>query len=190
MTPALDERQLSAVLDRLDTTGCVLTSAHAGQVDGCFVSFIGPCSIHPKRLLVLTSHENLTHELVEHSGVLAVHPIARGQEDWVEYFGRQTGRDVDKFAAIGWERGVTGAPLLLGALGYVEGRVLNSMDCGDHTARLVAPVAAALRDADAVPLTIFELFARGLVQPSRRIGNPWPAFAPRDLTPGPFPRSS
>ena len=78
MNANLDARQLSALLDRLDTTGCIVTSAHAGQVDGCFVSFVGPCSIHPKRLLVLTSHENLTHELVEHSGVLAVHPGAAG----------------------------------------------------------------------------------------------------------------
>jgi flavin reductase (DIM6/NTAB) family NADH-FMN oxidoreductase RutF len=169
----LDLRQLHGVLDRLNTTGCVITTAFEGRRDGCFVSFVTQCSMHPPRLLALTSHENLTHELIERSGILALHPVGRGQEDWMELFGEQSGREVDKLAQVAWTPGVTGAPLLDGALGYVEGRVLGSMDCGDHTARLVEPVAAALRDPNAVPLTVFELFARGLLHPSARLGNPW-----------------
>lgn len=175
----LDHRQLHGVLDRLNTTGCIVTSEFRGRRDGCYVSFITPCSIHPPRVLVLTSHENLTHELVEQSGVLALHPVARGQEQWVELFGKTTGREVDKFASLIWKPGQTGVPILGAALGYIEGHVLDSMLCGDHTAHLVEPVAAALRDLDAVPLTIFELFARGLVTPSARLGNPWNEAAGR-----------
>jgi flavin reductase (DIM6/NTAB) family NADH-FMN oxidoreductase RutF len=169
----LDKKQLHGVLDRLNTTGCVVTSAFEGQRDGCYVSFIAPCSMDPARVLVLTSHENLTHELVEVSHVLAIHPVARGQEGWMELFGQTTGREVDKLAQVRWTPGVTGAPILNDALGYVEGHVLDSMVCGDHTARLVEPVAALLRDPEAVPLTIFELFAHGLIEPSARLGNPW-----------------
>ena len=180
MTAPLDERQLNAVLDRLNTTGCIVTTAFEGRHDGCYVSFIAPCSMEPPRLLVLTSHENLTHELIDRSTVLAVHPVARGQEQWLEHFGYLTGREVDKLASIPWHAGVTGSPILDDALGYVEGRVIDSMVCGDHTARLVEPLAASLHDPAAVPLTIFELFARGLVTPSAQLGNPWPAFAPRE----------
>ena len=169
----LDTRQLHGVLDRLNTTGCIVTTAFGGRCDGCFISFVTQCSIDPPRLLALTSHENLTHELIEQSHVLALHPVGRGQEDWMELFGERSGRDVDKFARVAWTPGVTGAPLLSDALGYVEGRVLRSMDCGDHTARLVEPLAAALRDPDAVPLTVFDLFARGLLAPSAKLGSPW-----------------
>ena len=170
---------MKAVLDRLDTTGCVVTTAFEGRRDGCYVSFIAPCSMDPARLLVLTSHANLTHELVERSGVLAAHLVARGQEAWIDRFGHETGRDVDKFAAIPWQPGVTGAPILDDAVGYIEGRVLDSLNCGDHTARLVEPLAARLRDPAAVPLTVFELFARGLVTPAARLGNPWAEFRPQ-----------
>jgi flavin reductase (DIM6/NTAB) family NADH-FMN oxidoreductase RutF len=174
-----DQRQVKAILDRLDTTGCIVTTAFAGSVDGCYVSFIAPCSIEPHRLLVMTSHTNLTHTLIDRSGVLAVHPVARGQEDWVEHFGRQTGKEVVKLASVAWHAGVTGAPILERAVACIKGRVLASMDCGDHTARLVEPVAAVLRDPAAVPLTVFELIARGLLGAAASSGAPWSSFAPR-----------
>lgn len=178
MTALLDRRQLKGVLDRLNTTGCIVTTEFEGRRDGCYVSFIAPCSMDPPRLMVLTSHVNLTHELVERSGVLAVHLVARGQEAWMDHFGHQTGRDVDKFAAVAWRAGATGSPILDDAIGYVEGRVLDSLNCGDHTAQLVEPVVACLRDPSAVPLTIFELFARGLLTPAAQPGEPWAAFRP------------
>jgi flavin reductase (DIM6/NTAB) family NADH-FMN oxidoreductase RutF len=156
-----------ALFDRLDTTACVVTTAHAGRPAGCLVTYVTPASVTAARprLVVLTSHENLTHELVERSGVLAVHPLARGQEEWVRHFGFQSGRTVDKFAALAWQPGETGAPLLADAVGWLEGRVLDSMDCGDHTARLVDPLAAALHDPDAVPLRAAEIYALGLGDP-------------------------
>ena len=143
-----------ALLDRLDTTACVVTTTYEGRPAGCLVTYLTPASITARRprLVVLTSHENLTHELVGRSGVLAVHPLARGQDEWVRRFGLQSGRE-------------TGAPLLDDALGWVEGRVLDSMDCGDHTARLVEPLGAALRDPDAVPLRAAEIYALGLDGP-------------------------
>jgi flavin reductase (DIM6/NTAB) family NADH-FMN oxidoreductase RutF len=180
MQTHLDERQLKGVLDRLATTGCIVTTEFQGRRDGCYVSYIAPASMEPPRLMVLTSHVNLTNDLIDECGVLAAHPVARGQEAWMEHFGHQTGRDVDKFADIAWHAGVTGAPILDEAFGYIEGRVIDTMVCGDHTARLVEPLVASLRDASAVPLTIFELFARGLVKPSAGMGNPWPAFAGAD----------
>jgi flavin reductase (DIM6/NTAB) family NADH-FMN oxidoreductase RutF len=160
-------REVPALLDRLDTTACVVTTAHEGRPAGCLVTYLTPASIAAARprLVVLTSHENLTHELLERSGVLAVHPLARGQEEWVRHFGFQSGREVDKFAGLSWQPGETGTPLLADALGWVEGRVLDSMDCGDHTARLVEPLAAALRDANAVPLRAADVYALGLGDP-------------------------
>ena len=163
------------LLDRLDTTVCVVTSAHEGRLAGCIVTYVTPASLTADRprFLVLTSHENLTHEVVEASAILAAHPVARGQEDWVRHFGFQSGHDVDKFAGLEWEAGQTGAPLLADALGWLEGRVLDSLDCGDHTARLVEPVAATLRDPDAVPLRAAEVYAGGLDDPRSAALFPW-----------------
>ena len=163
--------ELNALLDRLDTVACVITSVGP---TGCLATYVTPCSIHPPRFMVFTSHENLTHEAVERSGVLAVHPLTEGQEAWVERFGLQSGRTADKFAGVDWELGETGAPLLADALGFVEGTVAASLDCGDHTARLVEPVRARLRDEGAVPLPASAGYARGLDEPRARSVFPWP----------------
>ena len=120
--------EVAPLLDRLDTTACVVTTAYEGRPAGCIVTYLTAASITAARprLLVLTSHQNLTHELVELSKLLAVHPVARGQEDWVRRFGFQSGRNADKFDGLAWGPGETGAPLLADALGYVEGRVLDT----------------------------------------------------------------
>ena len=163
------------LLDRLDTTVCVLTTAHEGRPAGCIVTYVTPASLSVERprVVVLTSHENLTHELLERSGVVALHPLARGQEDWLERFGFRSGRDVDKFAGLAWEPGETGAPLLAEALGWLEGRVLDAMDCGDHTARLVEPLAVALRDPRAVPLRAADVYGSALAEPRAPAVFPW-----------------
>src|SRR5215211_4189910 len=111
-----DEQAIAAVFDRLTTTGCVVTTAHAGTQDGCFIGFLTPCSLDPLRLLVCTSHVNLTHTLIDQSGVLALHPIGRDQVAWVDHFGHQSGRETDKFAGLTWFPGVTGSPILADAL--------------------------------------------------------------------------
>jgi flavin reductase (DIM6/NTAB) family NADH-FMN oxidoreductase RutF len=164
---------LEPLLDRLDTTGCIVTTAWEGRVAGCFVSYVTECNLDPPRLCVFTSHENLTHELVEASGVLAVHLLAAGDEGWVVPWGRRSGRDVDKLAGVRWRPGVTGAPILDGPLGWIEGRVIASLDCGDHTARVVEPVAAELRDERVAPLSVLQVFRAGAVPgraPSRLPG--------------------
>lgn len=154
-----------AVLDRLDSSGCVLTTAHDGRRSACFATYVIAAGLRNQRVLVLTSHENLTHELVERSGVLAVHLVPREREDWVERFGFRSSRYVDKLAGLEWREGMTGVPILAAALGYLEGRVIGSLDCGDHTARLVEPVAGDLLLPDAEPLTMFDILRGGLDQP-------------------------
>jgi flavin reductase (DIM6/NTAB) family NADH-FMN oxidoreductase RutF len=175
----MDETVLRAVLERLDTTGCVVTAASGGERDGCFISYIAPCSIDPPRLLLLSSVETMTHTLILRSRALAVHPIGRKQKHLFELFGHRTGREVDKLAQIEWSSGETGSPVLREAIAYMEGRVIDTMECGDHTACLVEPVAAELGDPDAIPMTVFQLFARGLLKPSAPIGDPWKRLSGR-----------
>jgi flavin reductase (DIM6/NTAB) family NADH-FMN oxidoreductase RutF len=168
---------LPPLLVRLDGTGVVLTTAFEGRLAGCFATFVGAASMDPPRLIACTSHENLTHELVDRSGVLAVHVLGRAHAHLVERFGLQSGRFADKFDGLAYRLGETGAPILEDCLGFVEGRVLASMEVGDHTARLLDPVAGALADHAATPLTSFELLGRGLDRRHPPAGS-WTGYEP------------
>jgi len=103
--------------------------------------------------------------------------LGRANAALVERFGLQSGRFADKFAGLRYRLGETGAPILDDVLGYVEGRVLQSLDAGDHTARLLEPVAAALPDRASTPLTSFEVLGRGLDRRSGPAGG-WTGYAP------------
>jgi flavin reductase (DIM6/NTAB) family NADH-FMN oxidoreductase RutF len=130
------------VLDGLVTSGCVVTTHARGVNVGSFVTSVIGCNLRRPRVLVATWRGSLTHELIGDAGVLAVHILGPEHAALVDRFGRQSGRDVDKFEGLAWRRGETGVPVLLDCLGHVEGRVVRTMDCGDHVARLVEPVTA------------------------------------------------
>ena len=53
--------------------------------------------------------------------------------------------------------------------------MLATMDCGDHTARLVEPLAVSLHDPAAVPLRAAEVYASGLDAPREPSFFPWRA---------------
>jgi flavin reductase (DIM6/NTAB) family NADH-FMN oxidoreductase RutF len=168
---------LAPLLARLDGTGVVLTTAFEGRLAGCFATYVGAASMDPPRLIACTSHENLTHELVDRSGVLAVHVLGQAHAHLLERFGLQSGRFADKFDGVEYRLGETGAPILADCLGFVEGRVIASLETGDHTARLVDPVAGALDDHASTPLTSFELLGRGLDLRGPPAGS-WTGFEP------------
>ncbi|HWJ02586.1 MAG TPA: flavin reductase, partial [Verrucomicrobiae bacterium] len=59
---------------------------------------------------------------------------------------------------IGFRKGTTGVPILTGAIGYLEGKVIDSMDCGTHTLFLLDVVDGDLQ-VDGEPMT-YEYFRK------------------------------
>jgi flavin reductase (DIM6/NTAB) family NADH-FMN oxidoreductase RutF len=94
---------------------------------------------------------NLTHDLVLESGLFTMHTLAADPDDQLEKslaiiqgLAGRSGRDGDKVGRFATKTGVTGAPILLDAMSYVEGRVVASMDVQENTV-FVADVVAAER---------------------------------------------
>jgi flavin reductase (DIM6/NTAB) family NADH-FMN oxidoreductase RutF len=121
------------------TNGLIVLSAHAGSV----------IDEAPRVMIGITKY-NFTHDLVLESGVFAVHLLPSGSQEAlakglaiIEGLGGRSGRDGDKLAPFATRTGVTGSPILLDALSYVEGRVVNTMDAEENTVFLADVVAAA-----------------------------------------------
>ena len=156
-----DREQLETLFGRFETTGCIVTASYLGLLSASIVTFITPCSLNPPRLVVCTRNESMTNEVIEQSRALVIHPLARGQEEWVAHFS-QPARDANKFESVKWRPGVTGTPILEEAVGYVEGEVIASLPAGDHTVRMIEPVGAVLRDPNAELLTLRDIVGLGL----------------------------
>lgn len=112
----------------------------------------------PARVAVAVAKSDYTYEFVDASRAFALHLLGEDQVDLAKHFGFQSGRQVDKFAAMPHEAGVTGAPILKDALGYVECRVVDALDTGPHVVFVGETVGGGVR-RDGEPLMMGTFFA-------------------------------
>jgi flavin reductase (DIM6/NTAB) family NADH-FMN oxidoreductase RutF len=129
-----------------------ITTFHEGRANGLISLSAGAGGIVPEapRVTISLTKYNLTHDLVLASGFFAMHLLAASPDDALDKslkilmgLGGSSGRDGDKLAAFDTKPGVTGAPILLDALSYVEGRVVATLDAEENTIFLADVVAAA-----------------------------------------------
>lgn len=154
----MDERSITALLGKLDFEVFVLTAAADERRNGQIVCWVVPATIVPQvpRLLVGVGRMTLTRELIEVSRKFALNLLGKDQWPWVAHFGFRSGRETDKFATVPFERGVTGSPLLLGTVGYLECEVRTVLDAGAHLFYL-ADVIEGKVVADRNPLCLHHL---------------------------------
>jgi flavin reductase (DIM6/NTAB) family NADH-FMN oxidoreductase RutF len=124
----------------------IVTTGAGGQPAGCLVGFATQCSIHPARMLVCLSVRNHTFRVAQHADVLVVHFLSQRNFELAKLFGEETEDETDKFARCEWVPGPGGAPVVEGVKGWVAGRVLTTMDAGDHTVFLLEPFAGEAGD--------------------------------------------
>lgn len=154
----MDESSVAAVLDKLDFEIFVLTAAHQERCNGQIVCWVVPATIVPQvpRILVGVGRTTLTRELIEVSRRFALNLLGKDQWPLVAHFGFRSGREMNKFATIPFERGVTGSPILLGTVGYLECEVRTALDAGAHLFYL-ADVIEGKVVADRNPLCLHHL---------------------------------
>jgi flavin reductase (DIM6/NTAB) family NADH-FMN oxidoreductase RutF len=154
----LDLKAADYTLSGLRPFPVAVTTVHEGRVNGLMSLSAGAAAIVPEapRVTISLTKYNLTHDMVLNSGVFAMHLLAATPEPALDAslkilmgLGGSSGRDGDKIGQFDTKPGVTGSPVLLDALTYVEGRVVASLDVEESTI-FVADVVAAeqLRDGE------------------------------------------
>lgn len=119
------------VLGRLAAGVCVVTSRdEEGGRHGLTATSVCSVSLEPPLVLVVLERDANTHAIVERAGIFGVNFLERGQAAVAERFA--TAPD-DKFEGIPAEEGPGGAPILRGALAWLECVVVRSVPAGDHT---------------------------------------------------------
>jgi flavin reductase (DIM6/NTAB) family NADH-FMN oxidoreductase RutF len=134
----------------------IVTTAAGGQRAGCLVGFATQCSIDPARMLVCLSVRNHTFRVAQRAEVLAVHFLSGRHLELAKLFGEETGDDVDKFSRCEWAPGPDGVPIVAGVKGWVVGRVLATLDAGDHTVFVLEPLAGQAGDEITEPQLSFQ----------------------------------
>jgi flavin reductase (DIM6/NTAB) family NADH-FMN oxidoreductase RutF len=146
----VDTKTANALMAGLRPFPVAITTVSRGRANGLISLSAGSAGIideAPRFQFGLTKY-NFTHDLVIESGVAAMHFLSAADEaledslNIIMALGGSSGRDGDKMASLRARPGVTGAPILLDALGYVEGRVVHSVDNDENTVFLCDVVGA------------------------------------------------
>jgi flavin reductase (DIM6/NTAB) family NADH-FMN oxidoreductase RutF len=146
--------ELRVLMRRFPTGVAVVTIDVEGEQLGLTVGSLVSLSLEPPLVGVSIGRSAALHELLREAGAFGVSLLAAGQEALAQHFARGV-PPIALWSGIGRRAGYTGAPLLEGAVGWLECRLVHEVESGDHTF-FVADVLAAERGPAAVPLVYFD----------------------------------
>jgi riboflavin-specific deaminase-like protein len=133
------------VTSAVDLPMVIVTATSHGRRSGCLVGFHAQSSIDPPTYTVWISKKNHTYRVATSADTLAVHFLAADQHDLAALFGEQTGDDVDKFASCATHDGPNGTVVLDDVGRWFAGRILETVETGDHVAFVLEPVGGEAR---------------------------------------------
>lgn len=148
----MDFAAIRRITSRLWGPVCAVTAAHDGEAGGQIAVGVLSASILPEhpRVLIQIWKANRTHDLIAGSRAFAVHPLGADQADLVRQLGFRSGHDgADKLEGLAWAPGVTGSPILDAPPGFIECRVVGTLDATDMTVFLGDVIAGAWHGGDA-----------------------------------------
>ena len=113
----------------------VITTCDDGRDNGCISNTIAQATMQPDRVSLTLNKENLTTELIQHSGRFTASIISEAADfELFKHFGFQSGRTVNKFADFTDCRRVSNGTLavLRGTNAYISVDVEQAIDLGTH----------------------------------------------------------
>ncbi len=129
----------------------VVTTRDGDKVNGMTAAWATRASFNPPMVSISIGKPRYSHDMIMRSGVFALNILSEEQVTQGKHFGFKSGRNTDKFKDIEYTTCITGAPILKGIAGYLDCKVVNSCDAGDHTI-FVGEVLDAGAYEDKLPL--------------------------------------
>jgi len=113
----------------------VIGSRKGDKLNGQIANTVFQITSEPPTIAVSINKNNLTHEFIRESKMLAVSMLSQNTPlSFIGHFGFKSGRDIDKLEGINYEIGETQAPVVIeNAVAYLEAKVIQEVDVGTHT---------------------------------------------------------
>ena len=126
------------------------TRCDDNQPRGITVSAFSSVSLEPPLVLVCIDKRASVHDYLQEGRHFAVNILADDQEVISRRF---ASKDENRFQGIGYKDGLTGAPLIDGALAHIECRIQHAYPGGDHT--IVVGEVESVKIGEGKPLAYF-----------------------------------
>ncbi|GAA1518358.1 flavin reductase [Nocardioides humi] len=128
--PAHDSRHFRDVLGRFPTGVAVVTALdESGTPVGMAVGSFGSVSLDPPLVEFMPARSSSTYPAIARAGRFCVSILGADQEDVCRTMAT---KGADKFAEIDWHPAPSGAPIIAGALAWIDCTTVQEHEAGDH----------------------------------------------------------
>ena len=127
----IDSQELRRILGHFPTGVTVITTKDdTGSPFGLTANAFTSLSLNPPLILICVDKGAQCYSCFVESNVFTVNFLREDQEGISRRFATE---GVDKFAGLNWHEGAYGAAVLDDAIGYLECKIVQSYESGDHT---------------------------------------------------------
>ncbi len=141
----MDEKAKTEILRLIPYGLYVLTARDTDGVNAATVSWLSQASFEPPRIVVGLRRETGIWARVRSAGEFAVNVVGADQKSMAQTFFRHVEPEGDTLGGYPFRDGATGAPILADAPAYLECRVVQEIEAGDHSLFLADVIAAGLQ---------------------------------------------
>ncbi|HTT87721.1 MAG TPA: flavin reductase family protein [Acidimicrobiales bacterium] len=127
--PTFDSGRFREVLGHFATGVTVVTATEGGEPVGFTCQAFAALSLEPPLVALAPGKSSTSWPRIAAAGAFCVNILAEDQEALGRDFAVSGG---DKFTGVGWRLARNGAPVLDGALAWVECTFVEAHDAGDH----------------------------------------------------------
>jgi flavin reductase (DIM6/NTAB) family NADH-FMN oxidoreductase RutF len=147
----LDPEKLRATMRAWSAGVAVVTAAYEGSQHGATVNSFTSISLEPAMVTVSLQKSARTHDLISKSRTFGLTILSAEQSNISDLFAGKMTEVKDRFAGLQTQTLVTGSPLIVGGLAWLDCRVVETFDAGNSTL-FIAEVLAAQNIGNGQPL--------------------------------------
>ena len=128
---AIDPELFKRVFASWPSGVTIVTSRDGERIQGMTASAFTEVSLDPPLVLVCADKSTITNELIRASGVFSVSILAEGQRALSDKFASKKDEQ-RRFEGLNCQEGATGCARIPGALAWMDCKVVQTVDAGDH----------------------------------------------------------
>lgn len=141
----LDEQAKKTMLRKIPHGLYICGVRDGEEMNGFTASWLMQASFQPPLVVNCVKKDSISHAMIKNSGVFAISFLDSEQKDLAAQFFKPKTRVGNKFEDVEFYEGAeTGCPIITDSLGYVECKVLEAVEKGDHTVYVAEVIGAGI----------------------------------------------
>ncbi len=114
------------------------------NINGLTISWLMQSSFNPPQVVNCVKTSHTSYQMIKNSGVFAISFLGKEQKDLAQKFFQPLRRVGNRFEDVEFYTGETGCPIISDSLGYIECKVVGSVEQGDHTVFVGEVIASGI----------------------------------------------